>query len=249
MAERNTSFEALVLRTKDSPSGDRIATFLSSDSGIVDAFVFGGAKSSLRSSASPFVHARAFIYTDSVKQYRKLSDLAVLESFPGLRDSYDRLMASSAISELLIRTSACGGDYGTVFDLALRSLRLLDRADESQVEAVLLAFLWKILGIMGLEPDLESCPACGRPSGSGAVRYSIAQGGFLCPSCSGESSGGEILELDAGAMLLLRGFSEKPMEEIPGLAEAVQLNPGLGAFVRILAQTAAEGVLNSLSLS
>ena len=244
MAERNTSFEAIVLRTKDSPSGDRIATFLAADSGIVDAFVFGGAKSSLRSSASPFAHARAFIYTDPVKQYRKLSDLSVLESFPSLRDSYARLMAASAISELLIRTSACGGEYGIVFDLALRSLRLLDRADESQVEVILLGFLWKILGIMGLEPDLASCGACGRPltgrtppavgslpldAEGDILRYSGVQGAFLCPDCWTSSGAGETWELDAGATLLMRAFSQRPMEDMPGLATGYPLFPPTGS--------------------
>jgi DNA repair protein RecO len=261
MAERNSSFEALILRTKDSPSGDRIATFLGAQEGIVDAFVFGGAKSSLRSSASPFVHARAFVYTDPVKQYRKLSDLSVLESFPGLRDSYDKLMAASTISELLIRTSACGGENGAVFDLALRSLRLLDLASEPQVEILLLAFLWKILDIMGLEPGLDTCSACGRPLVSslveekaGALRYSETQGGFLCPSCGGASfegshQGGEVRELEAGSAALLRAFSEKPMEAMPTLADAAPLPPSLRSFVRELAQTAAEGGLRCLSES
>ncbi|MCX7026197.1 MAG: DNA repair protein RecO [Spirochaetes bacterium] len=244
MAERNTSFDALVLRTKESPSGDRIATFLGAEEGIVDTFIFGGAKSSLRSSASPFVHARVFIYTDPVKQYRKLSDMSILESFPGLRDSYERLMAASAISELLIRTSGCGGEYGPVFDLALRSLRLLDKANSSQTEFLLLAFLWKILDIMGLKPDLKLCSACGRPLGGeqgAGLRYSEFQGGFLCPRCSGETR-----ELEAGAAFFLRSFSEEPMEAIPALAAKAPPPPSLSSFLRSLAQQAAEGSLNCL---
>ena len=47
MPDRNQSFPALILRAKDSPSGDRIVSLLSADEGIVDAFVFGGARSSL----------------------------------------------------------------------------------------------------------------------------------------------------------------------------------------------------------
>jgi DNA repair protein RecO len=264
MAERNSSFDALILRTKDSPSGDRIATMLGAEEGIVDAFVFGGAKSSLKSTASPFIHARAFIYTDPVKQYRKLSDLSVLESFPGLRDSYDKLMAASTISELLIKTSACGGENGAVFDLALRSLRLLDLASEAQVELLLLGFLWKVLDIMGLEPDLDRCSACGRqlgaPRGEGgkrSLRYSASQGGFLCPSCGGSfygdtaseyaSLGDNVQELGEDSESLLRAFSEKPMEALPAFAGSAPLPASLRSFVRALAQTAAEGGLRCLS--
>ena len=249
MAERNTSFDGLVLRIKDSPSGDRIATFLGAEVGIVDAFVFGGAKSSLRSLASPFVHARVFLYTDPVKNYRKLSDMSISEFFPGIRDSYERLMAASAISELLLRTDGCGGEYGSVLDLALRSLRLLETANTGEVDILLLAFLWKILDIMGLRPDIERCSACGRPlgsAGSAGLCYSGSLGGFLCLACAA-SIGGESWELDAQAAKLLGFFSAEAMETMPALASEAPIPPSLGPFVRLLAQNAAEGPLNSLS--
>ena len=53
MATRTSSVYALILRAKDGPSGDRIVTLLSAEEGLVDAFAFGGAKSKLRSLASP----------------------------------------------------------------------------------------------------------------------------------------------------------------------------------------------------
>ena len=105
MPERNTSFDALFLRSKDSPSGDRIATMLCSEEGIIDAFVFGGSRSSLRSSASPFVFAKVFVYSDPVKHYRKLSDMAIIESFTGLRDSYAKLWSASLIAELIVKSA------------------------------------------------------------------------------------------------------------------------------------------------
>jgi hypothetical protein len=52
MATRSASFDAIILRSKEVPSGARVATLLSAEEGIVEAFVFGGGKSKLRSLAS-----------------------------------------------------------------------------------------------------------------------------------------------------------------------------------------------------
>lgn len=163
MAERNRIHDAVVLRSRESPSGDRILTLLTADSGLVDAFVFGGGRSKLRSLASPYVHGRAFIYADPVKDYRKLSDFEVIESFTGIRESLQRLWGASVAAEMLIRSSGGGGDFDEVTALTLDTLRALDKADDDQTVYPTILFLWRLLVIIGLGPDIHACVACGRP--------------------------------------------------------------------------------------
>lgn len=253
MPDRNQSFAALILRSKDSPSGDRIVSLLSADEGIVDAFVFGGARSSLRSSASPFVYATAFVYVDPVKHYRKLSDLAILETFPGLRESYPRLWSASVIAELVIRTSGCGGEYAEVLDLSLRALRLLSGADERLAELVLLSYLWKSLGVMGLRPDPRACASCGRPlPAASGMRYSAAHEGFVCGACDGEGP-----PISPWELRCLLAFTDEELEACAGLARtpaaeaAAEGGPAsiasLKSVIYYLAQKAAEGTLVTLA--
>lgn len=251
MPDRNQSLQALFLRSKDSPSGDRILTMLTAEEGVIDAFVFGGARSSLRSSASPFVFARTLLYTDPVKRYRKLSDLTILETFSGLRESYAKLWSASAISELIVKTSGCGGEYGAVLELTLEALRILDRENDAKADVTLLAYLWKTLGIMGLQPDLETCIRCGKPLLSsaevggrgerGALRYSAASDGFLCDSC-----GGDGLSLGSKELLCLRDFSVLRLAECAALAPGDSALSSLKGIIYFLAQKAAEGTLLSL---
>jgi DNA repair protein RecO (recombination protein O) len=251
MPDRNESFDALFLRSKDSPSGDRIATMLCAEEGIIDAFVFGGSRSSLRSSASPFVFARVFVYADPVKHYRKLSDMAIIESFTGLRDSYAKLWSASLIAELIIKTSGCGGEYAEVLDLSLQALRIFDGGKDDAVEMTLLAYLWKSLAIMGLQPDLEHCAHCGKvlaPTGSelsslreGAL-YSPARDGFICASC-----GEEGLNLGAGGIPRLRAFSTRSLAECAEIKVRDDELSSLKALIYYMAQKAAEGSLLTLS--
>lgn len=250
MPDRNQSFPALILRSKDSPSGDRIVSLLSADEGIVDAFVFGGARSSLRSAASPFVYATAFVYVDPVKHYRKLSDLAILETFSGLRESYPRLWSASVIAELVIRTSGCGGEYAEVLDLSLRALRLLSGADERLAELTLLSYLWKSLGVMGLRPDPAVCASCGRPLAG--MRYSAAHEGFVCGACDGEGS-----PMNPWERRCLAAFTDEELEACVGLAGtssdeasadgAPASIASLKSIIYYLAQKAAEGTLVTLA--
>jgi len=243
MAERNLSFDALVLRTRESPSGDRVVSLLGAEAGIVDAFVFGGPKSGLRSAASPFVFGRALVYTDPVRQYRKLVDLSPSLGFPGLRDSYERLMAATAVSELILKTSGCGGDFPQVLELALGCLRALESADPSGCETALGSFLWRTLYLMGLRPDPSACAICGRALGedrSGGLAYSRQALGFVCSTCSG---GDMDLNPEEAKMLASLGSGSGDV------AAGVEPGGGLSRFVRNLAQDAAEGPISSFSSS
>lgn len=259
MPDRNESFDALFLRSKDSPSGDRIATMLCTEAGIIDAFVFGGSRSSLRSSASPFVFAKVFIYSDPVKHYRKLSDMAIIESFTGLRDSYTKLWSASLIAELIVKTSGCGGEYAEVLDLSLQALRIFDRGKDDAIEMTLLAYLWKSLAIMGLQPDLERCARCGKALAStgsvqlplrGGALYSPARDGFVCASCGDE---GLSLEadlgsgLEAGGILLLQEFSTRSLAGCAEMQVQDAERSSLKALIYYMAQKAAEGSLLTLS--
>jgi DNA repair protein RecO (recombination protein O) len=201
---RNLVYDALVLRAKESPGGDRILSLMTADSGLVDVFVFGGPKSKLRSLASPYAAGRAFVYLDPVKEYRKLSDFEVREHFPGLREDLGKLWAAGLVAELLLKTSGGGGDFAEVLELALACLGGLDRARRpADADLALSLFLWRFVGLIGLGPDPSECARCharlgpgeaggpggaygpgdARPLASGAV-YSPNLSGFLCPRCA-----------------------------------------------------------------
>lgn len=258
MADRNSSFDALFLRLKESPAGDRIASVLGAEEGLVDVFVFGGARSSLKASASPFVYAKVFVYSDPVRRYRKLSDMSIIESFSGLRKSYSKLWSAGLIAELILKTSGCGGEYARILDLALQALRALNAESEQKADIILLAFLWQTLALMGLQPDLERCALCGQRLGAAApepvnasapplrnrsaVFYSPAHDGFLCNACASEG-----MSLGEEALDCLRRFSRASLAECAALEAGDAALSSLKAVVYYAAQKAAEGTLFSLA--
>jgi len=158
---------------------------MTAEAGLVDAFVFGGPKSKLRSISSPYVSGRAFVYLDPVKDYRKLSDFEARDAYPALREELGKLWGAGLVAELLTKTSGGGGDFHLVLKLATDCLGALDEAASGDFDYPILAFCWRLVELLGLGPDPSSCAACGaeiRP-GAGAA-FSFERDGFVCPSCA-----------------------------------------------------------------
>lgn len=182
---RNLVYEALALRSRESPAGDRILCLMTAEAGIQDAFVFGGPKSKLRSLASPYSAGRAFVYFDPPRDFRKLSDFEVRESFSGLRESLRKLWAAALVAEFLIKTSGGGGDFPQVLALALETLRGLESLPEEKADYPAILFLWRMIALLGLMPDPGSCASCGAELAPGRpMSHAFAAGGFLCPDCA-----------------------------------------------------------------
>jgi DNA repair protein RecO (recombination protein O) len=249
MSSRNLVYEALALRARESPGGSRILTLMTAEAGLVDVFVFGGPKSKLRSLASPYASGRAFVYLDPVKDFQKLSDFDVRDSYPALREDLDRLWAAGFVAEILVKTSGGGGDYPLVLELALDCLGALEDSKAGAGEAPLLLFLWRLVNLLGLGPDPSTCAQCGselRPS-RGPERvgaYSFALECFLCPRCAAEAE--RTLSLGSGALRWLGRCLELPFAEAARLPLLRETAETLKSFLFALALKAAESPLASL---
>jgi len=245
VAARNLVYEALALRARESPGGSRILTLMTSEAGLVDVFVFGGPKSKLRSLASPYASGRAFVYLDPVKDFQKLSDFDVRESYPALRDELGRLWSAGLVAELLIKTSGGGSDFPLVLELALDCLAALEAAAPGASDPPLLLFLWKLVNLLGLGPDPTSCPSCGRelrPSLGAAYSFSLES--FLCPSCAAQAD--RSLSLGTGVLRWLSRSLELPFAEAARLPLLPETVATLKALLFRLARMAAESPLASL---
>lgn len=191
MPSRNQSYECVILRIRESPAGDRIASLLTAESGLLDVFVFGGARSKLKSLASPYAQGKAYVYLDPVKDFRRLTDFDVARSNPGLREKLERLWSAGLVAEILLKTSGGGGDFAHVEELAATTFLRLSEAQGEDTAYPLVLFLWRLLTVLGLGPDPGECVGCGGRTGvpvqggSGSTPlYSARDEGFYCAACS-----------------------------------------------------------------
>ncbi len=250
MAPRTSSFDAVVLHGREGPSGIRIVTLLSPEAGLVDAFVFGGGKSKLRSLASPWNAGRAWIYRDSARELVKLTDFDETESFPGIREDLRRIWTASFAAECLMRTDSGGGEHAAGYALFIDALSALREAEGDRVDYAAVQFAWRLAALLGVKPDTRECARCGRAFAPGEALRLSSEEGFLCAPCA-EASGREgglarAPELGAGAARYLESTEALPFREALRAGVEARSLAALKLVAFELAAAACEGPLRSV---
>jgi len=255
MAERNERHSGLFLHAHDTARGDRIVNFLCPE-GLLPLFIFGGPKSSLRSSAMPFTLAEIEAYRDARTEFVKLTGVNVLETFPGVQRSFAHVQSATGAAEFVLRTSAFGGDSSEALGMMIELLRQIDGLSESEAELALHIFLWKSLGPLGLAPDTASCERCGRAfieRGSMPGRLLRGEQSILCARCAEERRlqgfpPSAMIVFDDEARRCLSALAAQPYADATASLAASAARDNIVAIIESLTESAAEGPLQTLRL-
>lgn len=211
---RTAVYSALVLRNRPSGESNSEVTLLTAEEGIIRSIVFGGPKSKLRAHSAPYNSGQIWVYCDKSKDYAKLSDFDVRSWRPGLRELYDRTMAASAIAETILSTHGGGGDWSIALNLAETTLDTLENANEELCERLLVHFLWRWAGFLGVQPHVECCSGCDSETASNEpLWYNAREGIAHCTACANFASNHANSE----------HFSQNQTLSTSGL---IKLNPG-----------------------
>ncbi|MCR4940049.1 MAG: DNA repair protein RecO [Treponemataceae bacterium] len=197
--ERNFYTDALILSSRIYGENNRILTLVTPDKGIIEAVLYGGRKSKLRSLASPFHTGTIWLYNDETRHSIKITDFDVIKFRPTLHENLYKTMAASFCAELLIKTQGGNEDsqYTLLWELINGFLDGLELTDEKGAQLGLLRFIWRYLSLQGVQPDIETCCVCDsdflRTDTIGnkeknvlsySAYYDESKQGFLCNDCS-----------------------------------------------------------------
>jgi len=199
---RTVVYKALSLRNRRNSSQESNSEvyLLTAEEGIIRATVFGGAKSKLRSHAAPYNSGQVWIYRDPAKDYRKLSDFDVQSWRPGLRELYERTMAASAVAETILSSHGGGSDWGEALSLASATLDTLENADEELCERLLIHFLWRWAGFLGLQPQVNCCSNCANEAPDSPLFFNNRENSLLCGNCLAMTdSASDLIKLNSGS--------------------------------------------------
>ncbi|UTC64570.1 DNA repair protein RecO C-terminal domain-containing protein [Treponema sp. OMZ 788] len=160
MANRSWVSEALVLSLKTFGEGHRNALLLLPDTEhsckLIDAAVFGGPKSKLRSMVIPYHTGEVWIYSNPIKNSNKISDFKVSDYRIGLSDNLTRIWCAAFAAELAVKLK--GNIDWQIINSFLTGLAV---SSENECRKALLRFLWRVISLSGLAPDMEHCCRCG----------------------------------------------------------------------------------------
>lgn len=183
MAERNKRENAVILSIRDFGENNRIVTFLCED-GIESAVLYGGPKSKLRSLVQPFYSGTIYLYCDNVKKSTKITDFDAKNCHLSFRLNLFKSWAANLAAEIVIKTK-CGGDSKLAFLLLNSLLDGMEISEENDARLGLLRFIWRYLGLLGIQPDSKECVSCGNFLLNTKLNsaYIESRQGFVCEDC------------------------------------------------------------------
>lgn len=180
---RDSVLQSVILQVKPYSKENSIVTALSENLGLFDAVLYGGAKSHLRSLVQPFFRGTLWIYTDNSKNTRTIKDFVVESFHESFIKSLVKTFSATLASELVLKTKCAGGDSLNVWKYYNGFLDGLDISCNEDCSVALLRFLWRFIGILGLQPDCNKCNSCGEIFTKNGAYYTRLEEGFLCKNC------------------------------------------------------------------
>lgn len=189
--------ELIVLKSEKSGENHRFVTMFTESLGLIRALAFGasGSRSRMRATTSPFCRSEGELYHDPVKDLWRITDLNGLNLYDGVRENLKKFYTVSFMSEVVLKTFGGGDDR--VYKLFSKTLDLIDGSrNESEVEKLLILYLWRYLWMNGVLPDLSECGICGRDIMRGESLFCNHEGQVYCSDCSS----GSVQELNQQAI-------------------------------------------------
>lgn len=204
--------EGLVLRTRPFRESSKIASVLTRRNGRADFLARGARKPGSRFGAAlePGTIAELIYYERENANLWTLSSADIVTSHQAVRENPESLVILAKIIKLLLHVSHPGETNTSLYNLTLSALHALEENGFAPWFYDL--YLWRAAAAMGYPARLdEGCMVCGLTEG---LRFSVAQGGFLCPEhVSGYP---DAIRLDAKKKALLGQLSDLSLSQWSG---------------------------------
>ncbi|HHW07909.1 MAG TPA: DNA repair protein RecO [Clostridia bacterium] len=174
--------EGIILKSFNLGEADRVLTIYTRQYGKISAVAKGVRKSrsKLRGATQTLTHAALVLYRG--RSMDTITQCEAKEMFPGIRADLYRWAYATFMLELVDAFAPEGQPQTGVFVRLLLSLHLVETLEEPELGA--LFFAVHLLQLLGYQPQLQNCAACGSslPEPDLAA-LSGSFGGLLCRAC------------------------------------------------------------------
>lgn len=253
MAERNKKTQAIIFSLRQSGEQNRIVTAFSPEMGIFSCILYGGPKSKLRSLVQPFNSGTIYLYCDETKKSIKISDFDATNCHISLRENLYKSCAATLACEIVMKTK-CAGDNESAFTLLKALLDGMDIVDETEARLGMLRFLWRYIGLLGIQCDVKTCASCGKFLLSENIEsFYVDQANlFVCKDCipyfsSEIKLSTKLIPLDLNALTYLAAINELTPGKVRSLLLPQDSAYRMKQFLYHLIEKASETKLETLA--
>ena len=199
MARERTVVKGIVLRESDSKESDKILTVLTAEMGKISIIAKGARSRRSKVSAAAQLLTYSELVLSESHGWQYLTEASTIELFDGVRGDIELLSLASYFSELVDYVSGDETEAEILLPLLLNALYALGTLHRPQ-ELVKAAFEFRLMAMIGFEPLVDGCCACGESDPVDSV-LDLQGGTLLCRTCA---QGGRVAPLSSAALLALR---------------------------------------------
>ncbi|MFY0757532.1 DNA repair protein RecO [Metabacillus dongyingensis] len=171
--------EGIVIRTNDYGETNKIVTIYTRELGKVGVMARGAKKPNSRLTSSTQLFTYGYFLFQKSSGLGGLQQGETISSMRGIREDIFLTAYASYAAELLDKSTEQNEPNPFLFELFSQTLQLLNEGVDPDV--LLYIFEMKILNVLGLYPQLDSCVNCS--SKDGTFHFSIRENGFICHRC------------------------------------------------------------------
>ena len=178
----NLETEGIIFRQTKMVQGRRMILLFTRKYGKISVGSNVGDKGRSRTALAlrPFTFGNYQIYEG--RNYYELDRADAVTSYYGIGEDLDRYAAAAYALELTEKVVPEDLPQPQVFDLLISFLGALEQR-KRKFDTLLLAYEVKLLDVLGVFPELDTCVRCGKtPFVPAAI--SIADGGVICEDCA-----------------------------------------------------------------
>ncbi len=174
-----------VLKTTDHGESDKIVTCYSRERGKITGIAKGAKRSKHRfvNKLEPFSKLDLIYSQPRSGTLLFFNEAELIQAFLTLRQFYERYLAASFISELILKFTGENDSDASIFDLLDWAFSSLEQG-EKPLQVVAL-FHVRLMGLTGYQPELHCCSICRRPvEGGQSYRLLPSGGAVTCSICT-----------------------------------------------------------------
>lgn len=149
---------AIILNRKDIKETDRLLVFYTQDYGKIEAIAVGARKatSKMAKFLEPLMEVELLLACG--KNYDRVAEVKLLDNFTNLKQDYAKWLLGCYCLELVNKLTKVELNQPEIFFLLKEVLSLLQSESNKNL---LLFYVWKLLSLLGYQPQLQHCAACG----------------------------------------------------------------------------------------
>lgn len=237
-----TDTEGIVLKQVKAMGGRRMVSLFSQKYGkiSVGTNINEGGRNKTALAIKAFSYGRYELFKN--RENYNLNNGQVIKSYYGLGENLDKYMAASYVLELTEKLLPEEMPQPRIFNLLVDFLEALEKREKKHGTLVM-AYLIKIIDILGLLPQLENCVVCEKEPSKKEGKliadeffFSIKEGGMICPGCAKELVQEDerplIYKLDVAIIDILKFFQRQPISAFEKIALDEKLQGTLQQIIK-----------------